>query len=104
MSRITRRTFNRMAAAAGALTVLPIGSAASQVRFGSPPFQLGVASGDPSADGFVIWTRLAPEPFDPGYLGQTIFEVTWELMRVGKLALMVPVITSTDGRWVAMMT
>jgi hypothetical protein len=28
--------------------------------------------------------------------------VTWKLIRVGKLALMVPVITSTDGRWVAM--
>jgi len=79
MSRITRRTFNRMAAAAGVLTALPLGSASSQVRFGSPPFQLGVASGDPSADGFVIWTRLAPEPFDPGYLGQTIFELTWEV-------------------------
>ncbi|HEY3513700.1 alkaline phosphatase D family protein [Kribbella sp. NPDC051137] len=26
------------------------------------PFQLGVASGDPLPDGFVIWTRLAPEP------------------------------------------
>jgi alkaline phosphatase D len=49
------------------------------VRFGSPPFQLGVASGDPSADGFVIWTRLAPEPFDTAYLGQTIFEVGWEV-------------------------
>ena len=74
MRRISRRTFNRMAAAAGALTVLPFGSASSQVRFVSPPFQLGVASGDPSADGFVIWTRLAPEPFDTTYLGQTIFE------------------------------
>ena len=79
MRRISRRTFNRMAAAAGALTVLPFGNASSQVRFGSPPFQLGVASGDPSADGFVIWTRLAPEPFDPAYLGQTIFEVSWEV-------------------------
>jgi hypothetical protein len=28
--------------------------------------------------------------------------VTWKLIRVGKLALMVPVMTSTDGRWVAM--
>jgi alkaline phosphatase D len=27
----------------------------------------------------VIWTRLAPEPFDVGYLGQTIFEVAWEV-------------------------
>jgi len=79
MSRITRRTFNRMAAAAGALTILPFGSASAQLRFGSPPFQLGVASGDPSADGFVIWTRLAPEPFDPTVLGQTIFEVSWEV-------------------------
>ncbi|XVQ09855.1 alkaline phosphatase D family protein [Spirillospora sp. CA-255316] len=26
-------------------------------------FTLGVASGDPSPDGFVLWTRLAPEPF-----------------------------------------
>jgi alkaline phosphatase D len=26
------------------------------------PFTLGVASGEPSADGFVIWTRLAPTP------------------------------------------
>ncbi len=77
--RITRREFHRLAAAAGALAVVPFGSARAQVRFASPPFQLGVASGDPSADGFVIWTRLAPEPFDSGYLGQTIFEVAWEV-------------------------
>ncbi len=34
----------------------------------------------------------------------SIFEVTWKEMRVGKLALIVPVMTSTDGRCVAMMT
>lgn len=28
------------------------------------PFRLGIASGDPSHDGFVIWTRLCPDPFD----------------------------------------
>lgn len=28
------------------------------------PFGLGVASGDPAPDGFVIWTRLAPRPLD----------------------------------------
>ena len=28
-------------------------------------------------------------------------EATWKAMRVGKLALMRPVTTSTDGRWVA---
>jgi alkaline phosphatase D len=26
------------------------------------PFSLGVASGAPRPDGFVLWTRLAPEP------------------------------------------
>ncbi len=31
----------------------------------------------------------------------SIFEVTWKLMRVGKLALIVPVMTSTEGRCVA---
>jgi alkaline phosphatase D len=80
MSRgVSRREFNRMAAAAGALTLLPLRESQAQVRFASPPFQLGVASGDPTADGFVIWTRLAPEPMDTGYLGQTIFEVAWEV-------------------------
>ncbi|GJD75476.1 hypothetical protein CFIICLFH_3717 [Methylobacterium goesingense] len=33
----------------------------------------------------------------------SIFDVTWKLIRVGKFALIVPVITSTEGRWVAMM-
>ena len=34
----------------------------------------------------------------------SIFEVTWKEMRVGKFALIVPVMTSTDGRCVARMT
>ena len=32
----------------------------------------------------------------------SIFEVTWKEMRVGKFALIVPVMTSTEGRCVAM--
>jgi alkaline phosphatase D len=75
---ISRREFNRLAAAS-AFSLLPLADAAAQLRFASPPFQLGVAAGDPAADGFVIWTRLAPEPFDAAYLGQTIFEVAWEV-------------------------
>ncbi|KAA0911369.1 alkaline phosphatase [Pusillimonas sp. ANT_WB101] len=32
------------------------------IKFAATPFQLGVASGSPTADGFVLWTRLsAPE-------------------------------------------
>ena len=32
---------------------------------------------------------------------ESIFDVTWNAMRDGKFALMRPVMTSTDGRWVA---
>jgi alkaline phosphatase D len=33
------------------------------------PFELGVASGDPAPDGFVLWTRLAPRPLAEDGLG-----------------------------------
>ncbi len=36
---------------------------AAQPTFATNPFTLGVASGDPTPDGFVLWTRLAPSPF-----------------------------------------
>jgi alkaline phosphatase D len=36
----------------------------AQSRTAAYPFTLGVTSGDPAADGFVIWTRLAPDPTD----------------------------------------
>ena len=32
---------------------------------------------------------------------ESVFEDTWNVRRVGKLALMIPVSTSTEGRWVA---
>src|SRR4051794_24930186 len=32
---------------------------------GADPFTLGAASGAPRADGFVLWTRLAPDPLSP---------------------------------------
>ena len=41
-------------------------SVMAQPAFKSDPFTLGVASGDPSADGFVLWTRLAPTPLEVG--------------------------------------
>src|SRR5712671_1510669 len=34
--------------------------------FTANPFTLGVASGDPAPDGFVLWTRIAPRPLDHG--------------------------------------
>ncbi|MEQ8310400.1 MAG: alkaline phosphatase D family protein [Sphingopyxis sp.] len=48
------------------------------------PFQLGVASGDPASDGFVIWTRLAPEPMERhGGMPLTNVPVEWEVARDG---------------------
>ncbi|MDP2763234.1 MAG: PhoD-like phosphatase N-terminal domain-containing protein, partial [Brevundimonas sp.] len=35
--------------------------------FAEYPFQLGIAAGDPTPDGFVIWTRLAPRPLEIGH-------------------------------------
>ena len=69
----SRRRF--MHGAAAALILPPALVGCSLFHRGSwrkaEPFQLGVASGAPSADGFVIWTRLAPEPLsqDPATPG-----------------------------------
>jgi alkaline phosphatase D len=54
--------------------------AQSRTGFAANPFSLGVASGDPSADGVVLWTRLAPKPFEPGGgMPAQAVEVRWEL-------------------------
>ena len=52
----------------------------AQTLFRSYPFSLGVAAGDPAPDGFVIWTRLAPEPLDPhGGMAMAPVSVSWEV-------------------------
>lgn len=45
------------------------------------PFTLGVASGDPVPDGVVLWTRIAPRPFEPhgGMNPAETVAVTWEV-------------------------
>ncbi|MBA4794591.1 MAG: alkaline phosphatase D family protein [Phenylobacterium sp.] len=53
------------AIAGGALVPQAWTPALAQARLGEDPFQLGVASGDPTADGVVLWTRLAPRPLSP---------------------------------------
>ncbi|MES0874727.1 alkaline phosphatase D family protein [Sinimarinibacterium thermocellulolyticum] len=52
---------------------------APTVRVDSNPFSLGVAAGDPLADGFVIWTRLTPDPLGDGDLEAPALEVIWEV-------------------------
>lgn len=62
----------------GAGTVLSVPTFANPLK--DYPFTLGVASGDPWPDGFVIWTRLAPQPLRPGSgMPSTIHSVAWEV-------------------------
>ena len=53
-------------AAASVWSSRALGVLKQNVKLADHPFQLGVASGDPSPDGFVIWTRLAPKPLEGG--------------------------------------
>jgi alkaline phosphatase D len=52
----------------------------ARAQFKSFPFSLGVASGEPAPDGFVIWTRLAPEPLlARGGVNMLRVEVAWDI-------------------------
>lgn len=69
-ARLSRRRFLLAGSTSLAFAALSressSGAVAQQPRFSSHPFTLGVASGDPAPDGFVLWTRLAPQPLLPG--------------------------------------
>jgi alkaline phosphatase D len=72
--------------AAATVATLRLGAAAlaAPVRrapLPADPFTLGVASGDPAADGFVLWTRLAPDPLNGGGMPPEVVPVTWEVGR-----------------------
>ena len=46
--------------------------------FTASPFSLGLASGDPAPDGFVIWTKIAPRPLERhGGMPRKAVEVDW---------------------------
>ncbi|WP_305788427.1 alkaline phosphatase D family protein [Symbioplanes lichenis] len=91
---LSRRSLLLSGAAAGlAAAAVPSGATAATVwpltsttRYRGPlrtnPFTLGVASGDPASDGFVLWTRLATAPLaDDGLGGMPGRDVPvqWEL-------------------------
>lgn len=73
------------------LAILPFaaqiapGLTRKNIAWDSDPFAMGVASGDPSTDGFVLWTRLAPDPVHAeatsglANLGGDTIEVGWEI-------------------------
>ncbi|TDD00452.1 alkaline phosphatase [Nonomuraea deserti] len=95
MSKLNRRHFLVTGLAAGAAAAIPATgahadpdpaaeTAQSLASRGlrTDPFTLGVASGDPDHEGFVIWTRLAPQPMAEDGLGgmpQRPFPVLWQV-------------------------
>jgi alkaline phosphatase D len=83
--RISRRTLLKTGgslAAGMTLAGVASGPALAQARFAGDPFTLGIASGDPSPTGVVLWTRLAPDPLAVGGgLPAEPYEVRFEVAR-----------------------
>jgi alkaline phosphatase D len=69
---ITRRDLVRLAGASASTLWLPR-SAWSQVPLGPDPFALGVASGSPTPEGVVLWTRLMAG------VGQGVATLSWQV-------------------------
>jgi alkaline phosphatase D len=80
--RISRRTLLRTGGSAAAGLFL-VGSTAPRAKavppFRGEPFSLGVASGEPTPDGVVLWTRLAQDPLDGGGIPGEVFGVRYEV-------------------------
>ncbi|WP_373487119.1 alkaline phosphatase [Blastomonas sp.] len=84
---LSRRLF--VAAAPLGLIAAP-GILRAQSLFRTFPFALGIASGDPAPDGFVIWTRLAPDPLEAhGGMVMVPMEVTWDVASDDRFATIV---------------
>ncbi|MCP8890665.1 alkaline phosphatase D family protein [Sphingomonas faeni] len=62
----------------------------AQQLFTAYPFRLGVAAGEPASDGFVIWTRLAPDPLgDHGGMPMQPVAVDWQVASDQRFATVV---------------
>ena len=88
----TRRTMLHRSLAIPALTALEqvsSGSVISRLHNSDYPFQLGVASGDPTSDGMVLWTRLAPDPLNGGGMPDDNIKVKWQISKNEKMTQIV---------------
>ncbi len=70
-----------LALAAAGLTAPYCGPVAASARLPKSPFTLGVASGDPTPDGIVLWTRLALDLEDGARWGlsEEAYRLGWEV-------------------------
>ena len=74
-----RRQFLVRGALAGAGLLGASSAPAQTLPVAANPFTLGVASGDPTPDGVVLWTRLAPDPLNGGGMPAVPVLVRWRL-------------------------
>ncbi len=81
LATLSRRQLLDIAWKLGAVAALPMTTrlAWAQPVFKQYPFALGVASGDPWPESVVLWTRLAPEPFEGGGMPMANVEVSWQV-------------------------
>lgn len=77
---LSRRSFLLSGTALATATLLRSRALAARQPTGDGLFTLGVASGEPAPDGFVIWTRLAPDPgATDGGMSSPRVEVRWQV-------------------------
>ena len=62
---------------------------ARELRWQSTPFSLGVASGDPTPNGVVLWTRLAVDPLNGGGMPAANVDVAWAVADDDKMTRVV---------------
>lgn len=82
LDTLWRGQMDRRAFLAGGLAIVGAGALSrvhASPRWDASPFSLGVASGDPSQDGVVLWTRLAPDPLNGGGMPPEPVDVRWEM-------------------------
>jgi alkaline phosphatase D len=104
--RLNRRTFLMGSAA---YLLLPGGvvgqgtpiTTPAEAGIDSDPFTLGIASGEPEPDGVVLWTRMAPDPFEEnGGVGVASVAVAWEVASdEGMTDIVQQGVYATDAGW-----
>lgn len=83
-----RRQILQLAASSAALLALPKFGWARQ-NWTHNPFSLGIASGSPTSDAVVLWTRLGPEAIEAAGLAQKAAPVAWQIARDEKFSKIV---------------
>ncbi|KAG9592244.1 hypothetical protein KCV01_g11169, partial [Aureobasidium melanogenum] len=98
LSPSRRRLLKAGLFAAAVASLSPVVKAAGRrVLFSDYPFKLGVASGSPTPDGFVLWTRLCPDPLHGGGMGVQQVPMRWEVANDEAFGDVV-----RSGTWMAM--